>query len=266
MFERAAKRLRYEVLRRLNRARPRSGYRFAHTVIGDKRRVVLHHNGRERILNLREGTSDFPLFLQMFEDPQYDIRKFSRHQDVERRYADILKAGKRPLVVDAGANNGLSSLYFRDQYPESAIVALEPEPGNFGELRQLMGDDPLCLCVQAALADFDGHVQVVDPGLTECGFRTEQSEKGVPAYRLDTVIGMTPWPVEPFILKVDIEGFERGLFEDSTAFDAFYLAYIELHDWLLPRQRTAQSFLKASAQLDRDFLLHGENVVSIKND
>lgn len=223
-------------------------------------------DGLERIIELREGTSDFPLFFQLFVTPQYDIKSFTRCADVERRYADILAKGERPLIVDAGANNGLSALYFRDRYPEAAIVALEPEAGNFAELQRRMRDDPLCLSVEAALANFDGEVEIEDPGLGECGFRTRRSEQGIRAYRLASVIEMAPWPVDPFILKVDIEGFERDLFDDLETFDAFYLAYVELHDWMLPKEGTSKSFLKAAASLDRDFLLHGENVVSIKND
>ena len=47
--------------------------------------------------------------------------------------------------------------------------------------------------------------------------------------------------------------------------DLFYLIFVELHDWLLPGQRTSQSFLKAAASLDRDFIVHKHHVVSIRN-
>lgn len=68
------------------------------------------------------------------------------------------------------------------------------------------------------------------------------------------------------MLKVDIEGFEADLFDQPETFDEFYVTFVELHDWMLPKQRTSASFLRVAAALDRDFILHGENVVSIKND
>ena len=259
--------MRYEVARRLNRYRSPSGYRFTHRTIGEVHRVVLRGGGRERSLDLRAGTSDFPLLCMTFGSPQYDIAGFARHADVRARYDAILAGGKRPLIVDAGANIGLASLYFRDQYPDALIVAVEPEPGNFAMLRRLLADDPLAVPMQAALADFDGTVQVTDPGLGDVGFRTTKAEAGVPAYRLESIVerARTDHDHVPFILKVDIEGFERDLFASPDAFDQFYLSFIELHDWMLPRERTSASFLRMVAPLDRDFILHGENVVSIRN-
>ncbi len=47
--------------------------------------------------------------------------------------------------------------------------------------------------------------------------------------------------------------------------DQFYVAAIELHDWMLPGQASSRPFLSAVAALDRDFLFRGENVFSIAN-
>ena len=70
----------------------------------------------------------------------------------------------------------------------------------------------------------------------------------------------------PFIVKIDIEGFEGELFSRNLEWlDRFYVLIIELHDWMLPRQRSSQSFLRAVGALDRDFLQVGENVFSIAN-
>ena len=43
------------------------------------------------------------------------------------------------------------------------------------------------------------------------------------------------------------------------------MVIIELHDWLLPKQRTSANFLKTVSELDRDFNIKGENIFSIKN-
>ena len=71
----------------------------------------------------------------------------------------------------------------------------------------------------------------------------------------------------PFIVKIDIEGFESDLFAENTAWvDEFPILIIEMHDWLFPGQGTSSNFLKAIAGLDRDFVYLGENVFSIRND
>lgn len=36
-----------------------------------------------------------------------------------------------PVIIDAGANIGLSVLYFKKMYPGSKIIAVEPLPGNY---------------------------------------------------------------------------------------------------------------------------------------
>jgi hypothetical protein len=71
----------------------------------------------------------------------------------------------------------------------------------------------------------------------------------------------------PFIVKVDIEGGEIDLFAAHTEWVARTpLIIVELHDWLLPKGRTAAPFLRCIAQLDRDFVCIGKNIYSIAND
>ncbi len=71
----------------------------------------------------------------------------------------------------------------------------------------------------------------------------------------------------PFIVKIDIEGFESELFSGNTDWiNEFPVLIIEMHDWLFPGQRTSTNFLKTISQLDRDFVYLGENVFSIRND
>ena len=65
---------------------------------------------------------------------------------------------------------------------------------------------------------------------------------------------------------MDIEGFEQDVFSGGTEWlDRFYVAVIELHDWMLPRKASSRPFLSAVAAHDRDFLFRGENVFSIPN-
>jgi FkbM family methyltransferase len=41
-----------------------------------------------------------------------------------------------PIIIDAGANIGLSALYFKKMYPGSKIIAIEPMPVNYQLLEQ----------------------------------------------------------------------------------------------------------------------------------
>ena len=49
------------------------------------------------------------------------------------------------------------------------------------------------------------------------------------------------------------------LFDDPALLDRFYVIFLEPHDWMLPKERSASSFIRAIAGLDRDFLIAWTN-------
>lgn len=269
-----ARRLRFEITRRVNRRLINTHYRYAFVPVRDRLRVVVTaSDGSERELLLRRESSDFAVFRDVFERLEFRTEQFVRHSDLLARYEAILGAGRRPLIIDAGANIGLSALYFRDVYPDAAIVCVEPELSNFSELSRHLSTDPLVLPLNAAVAANDIDLALVDPGKGHWGYRTVQapanSATTVRGYSIPSLIELAAqdWPVVPFILKVDIEGFEAELFDNDQGemVDRFYAIIIEPHDWLLPKQRTISGFLAVVAPKDRDFLLHGEHILSISN-
>ena len=70
----------------------------------------------------------------------------------------------------------------------------------------------------------------------------------------------------PFIVKIDIEGFEKDLFSANTDWvEKFKLLIIETHDWMLPTQANSNNFLKVISMCNRDFVHKGENIFSISN-
>jgi FkbM family methyltransferase len=205
---------------------------------------------------------------QMFVQQEYSVRRLRRGAELLAGYKDLVDAGRSPLIVDAGANIGASAVWFAIEYPKAQVVAFEPEEGNFRVLRKNaegLNIEPH----RAAIGSRDGKVNVTDPGNREWGYRTDISDSGAcDMVSMSRVVErkMAAGSV-PFIAKIDIEGAERDLFEEPTAWvDRFPLLIIELHDWLLPKQRTAQPFLKCVAQRNRDFVYVGENVFSIRND
>ena len=73
-------------------------------------------------------------------------------------------------------------------------------------------------------------------------------------------------PFSPFLVKMDIEGGEREVFNAEVDWvQRVPLIMIELHDWLLPGQGTSRPFLRCVSKLDRDFVYLGETVFSIDN-
>ncbi len=71
---------------------------------------------------------------------------------------------------------------------------------------------------------------------------------------------------EPFIIKIDIEGHEKELFNENLEWiDKFKIIIIEPHDWLIPGKSIFNNFIKSISKLNRDFIILNENIVSIRN-
>ena len=76
----------------------------------------------------------------------------------------------------------------------------------------------------------------------------------------------------PYLIKIDIEGYEKNLFIDNYEWlDKFKIVIIELHDWMLPTEGNSTNFVKALGDImvkktKRDLILSGENLISIRID
>lgn len=231
-------------------------------------RMTVRTPARSQDMFYRFGTSDEAVIWQIFGGRDYDLTRLRRFDDirqfVERRHAD----GLRPLIIDAGANIGMSAVFFALTFPTARVVAVEPESGNFDLLRRnTQGLDIHCL--RAALSSETGHAAVQDVGEGAWSFRAERtlSATGVPCVTVDGLLASYGAAgVYPLLVKIDIEGGEQDVFSRNTDWVARTPVIVtELHDWLLPRQGTAQPFLRCVSALDRDFVYLGEDVFSIDN-
>ena len=214
---------------------------------------------------------DFGVLEQVFVAEDYRLSRLRRWPDMRAEYERILASGMTPLIIDCGANIGLSAAYLARCFPAARILGIEPDAGNVALARSNCHANGLAgvSFLQAAIASAPGKGgAVVDPGLGASGFRVDPQARGDLEFVAvnDLIDGHAGAGLIPFIIKIDIEGFERELFAANVGWiDRFYLLVIELHDWMLPSQANSRAFLKAVAAFDRDFLFHGENVFSIAN-
>jgi FkbM family methyltransferase len=259
---------------RLERVHPKrfqyeqAGSRDGYTLV----KVRLPEERVEADVYLREGTSDWFTFKQIFLDEDYDLRPLSRYRELKALYASIASKGT-PLIVDLGGNIGMSALYFGLVWPKARVVAVEPDEGNFKALSRNMAARPGLEAIHAGISSRPTRLSLSNRAAGENAVRTGPADGGASTA---VVEGITvpqildkhagPGGSEPFILKIDIEGAEADLFSSNVEWiDRFPLIIIELHDWLYPGERTSSNFLRAISQLDRDFLHIGENIFSIRN-
>lgn len=229
-------------------------------------------NDSQSDIFLRSATSDWFTFDQIFIHEDYNLKALKRYPEFEALYAKYSVEGV-PLILDLGANIGLSSVYFHHVWPSSKIVAVEPSDDNFRVLRENFGNSEQFEALLAGIASKTSKLALTDPSAEKNAFTTttleEGAEGGISGVTVPDILARYPRSSGyfPFIVKIDIEGFESELFSGNTDWiNEFPVLIIEMHDWLFPGQRTSAHFLKTISQLDRDFVYLGENVFSIRND
>jgi len=226
------------------------------------------YKGEYRHFRHRGTVADCGVIRQIFLKEEYSLRKSRRRSDILEAYQSILKQGKTPLIIDAGANIGASVVWLMDVYPKSHVIAIEPDSDNIRLMRSNVEGLDVDIR-EAALGSEDGQVSLVDPGNGEWGYQTATDPDGMcPRLSLTRLINeKMQLDYVPFLIKIDIEGGEDNLFENNTSWiDLFPLIIIELHDWLLPRKNTSFNFIRSIGQSKRDFVYNSENVFSFKND
>lgn len=210
---------------------------------------------------IRTGESDIAAMRQVFMDRDYDI-SWPTHlaARLKKRYETILSSGGKPIIVDAGANIGAASLWFGHAYPQAHIVAVEPDPGNAAILNRNIAHRKNHVVMEAAIGAEGGFVSLVNEGLG-WAVRTRRAETGLPVVTVEDAFKASGGDT-PFIVKVDIEGFEKDLFASNTAWiEQCYAVIIEPHDWMLPGEMSSRTFQQAMAQHPFELFMRGENII-----
>jgi FkbM family methyltransferase len=201
---------------------------------------------------LRIGTTDASVLRQVLVEKHYDLP------------VHIVPK----VIVDAGANIGLSAVYFANKYPGATIIALEPEESNFQLLQKNVDPYPQIRPVRAALWKENRQISLIDPRHGHHGFQTMEGTPAdgkpsglVQALTMDTL--MARMEVESVdLLKIDIEGSEKEVFENSAKWMAQVgVIMAELHDTIKPG--CSQAFLAATKDFAQQFS-NGETVVRLR--
>jgi FkbM family methyltransferase len=177
--------------------------------------------GIEHPVYLRLRTTDVSVFRQVLVTKEYDSPFFSTPK----------------TIIDAGANIGLTSVFYANKYPGARIIAIEPESSNFRMLQRNTAAYSNVTALQAALWKENCEISLVDPSSRKDGFRTvendnfaSKSDGRVRAMTLDRI--MADFNIERIdILKLDIEGSEKEVFEHSAPWiGSVGTIIIEFHD------------------------------------
>lgn len=167
---------------------------------------------------LRDKTTDKKVFKTLFEHDGYRIN---------------LKEPPK-FIVDLGAYTGLSTVYFRQKYPYSRIVSVEPNPDLFSLLKlnteNIVSSNDI---FNAAIWIDEGYGFLKDQGTGDWGWLFSEDGGEYASVKKITMDSIFKHLDTDFIdiLKVDIEGSEKELFENSFSWiDKIGMIIIETHD------------------------------------
>jgi FkbM family methyltransferase len=183
---------------------------------------------------------------------------------VTNRYRALVDAGHRPIIVDAGAYIGATALWYGAQFANARIVAIEPDPANAALLRRNLGGRTNCVIIESAIGSQGGFVQLQQQ-FAGWDVRTERAADGVPVVTMEDAFKASGGDA-PFLVKINIEGFESDLFSSNTDWvGQCQVVVIEPHDWMLPGERPSGPFQQVMAQHPFELFVHGENLIYLRS-
>ena len=208
--------------------------------------------GMENPIFMRTGTSDRSAFNEVI---------------VKRWYDYPFPGGQPRLVIDAGANVGYASVRFAELYPQADIIAIEPDYDNFDVVKRNTANYPKVKALRCGVWPRTATLVIENPEAKSWAFRVREArsgEAGFEAVGLGELAEKHPSGCID-LLKLDIEGSEKELFEDPNChrwLSRTKMIFVELHDRMKPGCTAAME--KAISPYGFERMSHGSNLVLIR--
>jgi len=215
------------------------------------RNKTIHLKPIQRPVTIRLGTSDLRCLEKIFLNNEYR--------------SPFLIAPK--FIVDAGANIGMATLFFAQEFPDARIVAIEPEHSNFCLLKKNCEHLPNVTLINAALWSSDSEaLTIADPNAEKWAISiSEADNKGAKsgnAVAAITIVDLLKkFSIKEIdILKIDIEGAEKELFNTNSEawIGRVGQIIVELHDRF--SSGCSMAFYKAVTRQPFSQEIRGENI------
>jgi FkbM family methyltransferase len=149
------------------------------------------------------------------------IRRFSSDINVfssvfiDRELETYLPEDPR-FIIDGGANVGYTTAFYAQRFPNTTIIAVEPSKSNLTQLRRNCSGYNNVVFLEGALWPVFTPVGIVNPEAESWSYQVEAGDdsSSVQGYPIEDI--MRIYSIKEIdLLKLDIEGAERFLFESE---------------------------------------------------
>jgi len=169
-------------------------------------------------LLLRAFTGDLFVFFEVMSMGAYGIPEA------------VLPRDQVKVIIDCGANIGLTSLYLAAHYPHAHIYSIEPDAENFELLGLNTRAEPRITPIRAAVVGRSCRTVRLSTGGESWKHHVVESSEGadVPALTIEQIL--EEYKLRHIdLLKVDIEGAEADVFRNGSFLDRVGFIIVELH-------------------------------------
>ena len=213
-----------------------------------------------------QGYGDYITVLEIFFNNDYDVKKFNFWQKINQNN----KTHKVPLIIDCGANIGCSSYFFHKNHPNSYIVSIEPEKKNYYLLKENTKSIENIKILNSAISSTE-HAYRLQKSFDNRAHKVfklkNKNSKQMKTITVNKIIKkFSIKKYDLFIIKIDIEGFEKELFKKNCDWmDKFKIIIVELHDWMIPFSKQSYYFQKSifNSKKFKDVIISGENLILV---
>jgi len=174
------------------------------------------------------------------------------------------------VIIDLGAHIGTTVLYFANKFPNAKIYAIEPEQNNFEILQKNISKYENVIPIKAAIWSKNENRYLKERNKGNLGYTVAETYNNTITTEQEIKCITLDWLMENYnldhidILKIDIEGAEKNLLENSKQWiERVKIISIELHDHIT--YGCKDSFYNATKGFDK-FEQYGEKITAYKSD
>jgi FkbM family methyltransferase len=177
----------------------------------------------------------------------------------------MIAANNTPLVIDAGANIGLGSIFLSRLFPAASFILVEPDQDNVAIAALNVKQHANMSIVQCALWHETTRLYIRTSRDASTLKVISERESGAVAVATTTINELIAGRKDDlFLVKMDIEGAESNVLSLNCAWlDALPILLIEPHDQWQPNNNSLAGVLSIPEYRKADIIVNNKIIIFI---